>query len=116
MLRRFFSFYQPYMGLFYLDFGCAVLSGLLELGFPMAVKLFVDELLPSGNWPVILAASIGLLAVYVINTGLMATVTYWGHMLGINIETDMRRLAFEHIQKLSFRYFDNEKTGIWWDA
>lgn len=111
MLRRFFSFYQPYMGLFYLDFGCAVLSGLLELGFPMAVKLFVDELLPSGNWPVILAASIGLLAVYVLNTGLMATVTYWGHMLGINIETDMRRLAFEHIQKLSFRYFDNEKTG-----
>lgn len=111
MLRRFFSFYQPYMGLFYLDFGCAVLSGLLELGFPMAVKLFVDELLPSGNWPVIVAASVGLLAVYFLNTGLMATVTYWGHMLGINIETDMRRLAFEHIQKLSFRYFDNEKTG-----
>ncbi|SMC68716.1 ABC transporter ATP-binding protein [Rhizobium sp. RU36D] len=111
MLRRFFSFYQPYMGLFYLDFGCAVLSGLLELGFPMAVKLFVDQLLPSGDWPVILAASIGLLAVYFLNTGLMATVTYWGHMLGINIETDMRRLAFEHIQKLSFRYFDNQKTG-----
>ncbi|OQP87963.1 multidrug ABC transporter ATP-binding protein [Rhizobium rhizosphaerae] len=111
MLRRFFAYYRPYRGLFLLDFSCAVLSGLLELGFPMAVKLFVDELLPSGAWPVILAASIGLLLIYIVNTGLMATVTYWGHMLGINIETDMRRLAFEHVQKLSFRYFDNEKTG-----
>ncbi|OLP60084.1 multidrug ABC transporter ATP-binding protein [Xaviernesmea oryzae] len=111
MLRRFFAFYRPYRGLFLLDFSCAVLSGLLELGFPMAVKLFVDDLLPSGAWPVILAASVGLLIIYVLNTGLMATVTYWGHMLGINIETDMRRLAFEHVQKLSFRYFDNEKTG-----
>lgn len=111
MLRRFFSFYRPYLGLFYLDFGCAILSGLLELGFPMAVKLFVDELLPTGDWPVIVVASALLLFVYAVNTGLMAVVTYWGHMLGINIETDMRRMAFEHVQKLSFRYFDNQKTG-----
>ncbi|MCL6708070.1 ABC transporter ATP-binding protein/permease [Pseudomonas sp. R2.Fl] len=111
MLRRFFAYYRPYRGLFVLDFGCAVLSGLLELGFPMAVKSFVDELLPSGQWSLIIAASVGLLAIYILNTGLMATVTYWGHMLGINIETEMRRQAFSHIQKLSFRYFDNEKTG-----
>ncbi|ATN34271.1 multidrug ABC transporter ATP-binding protein [Rhizobium sp. ACO-34A] len=111
MLRRFFAFYWPYRGLFVLDFGCAVLSGVLELGFPMAVKSFVDDLLPSGQWGLIVGASLALLAIYLLNTVLMATVTYWGHMLGINIETDMRRLAFSHIQKLSFRYFDNEKTG-----
>jgi ATP-binding cassette subfamily B protein len=111
MLQKFFAFYRPYRGLFLIDFGCAIISGLLELGFPMAVKLFVDILLPSAQWGIILAASIGLLVIYVINTGLMAVVTYWGHMLGINIETDMRRLAFSHIQKLSFRYFDNQKTG-----
>ncbi|WP_414901312.1 ABC transporter ATP-binding protein [Rhizobium cremeum] len=111
MLRRFFAFYWPYRGLFVLDFACAVLSGLLELGFPMAVKAFVDDLLPSGQWGLIVGASAALLAIYILNTALMATVTYWGHMLGINIETDMRRLAFSHIQKLSFRYFDNEKTG-----
>ncbi|MGV1785823.1 MULTISPECIES: ABC transporter ATP-binding protein [Agrobacterium] len=111
MLRRFFAYYRPYRGLFILDFSCAVLSGVLELGFPMAVKAFVDVLLPGGEWGIILAASVGLLVIYVLNTGLMATVTYWGHMLGINIETDMRRLAFDHLQKLSFRYFDNQKTG-----
>ncbi|MEK1871181.1 MAG: ABC transporter ATP-binding protein [Rhizobium altiplani] len=111
MLRRFFSYYRPYRGLFILDFSCSIVSGLLELGFPMAVKLFVDRLLLSQEWPLILLASAALLAIYVINTGLMAVVTYWGHMLGINIETDMRRAAFNHIQKLSFSYFDNQKTG-----
>ena len=111
MLKRFFAFYRPYRGLFILDFTCAVLSGLLELGFPVAVKLFVDQLLPSQEWTLILLASVGLLVVYLVNTGLMATVTYWGHMLGINIETDMRRMAFDHLQKLSFSFFDNQKTG-----
>ncbi|CDN57043.1 Uncharacterized ABC transporter ATP-binding protein (plasmid) [Neorhizobium galegae bv. officinalis bv. officinalis str. HAMBI 1141] len=111
MLRRFFSYYRPYRGLFILDFGCAIVSGVLELGFPMAVKLFVDRLLLSQEWLLILLASAALLVIYAINTGLMAIVTYWGHMLGINIETDMRRAAFNHLQKLSFSYFDNQKTG-----
>ncbi len=111
MLREFFAYYRPYRGLFLLDFGCAILSGLLELGFPMAVKLFVDRLLLSQEWGLIAVASAVLLAVYVLNTGLMAIVTYWGHMLGINIETDMRRVAFDHLQKLSFAFFDNQKTG-----
>ena len=47
MLARFFAYYAPWKGLFLLDFGCAVLSGLLELGFPLAVKTFIDNLLPA---------------------------------------------------------------------
>jgi len=111
LLRRFFSYYAPYKGLFFLDFGCAVLAGILELGFPLAVKLFVDTLLPSQNWGLIAGVAALLLGVYILNTVLTAVVNYWGHALGISIETDMRRQAFEHIQKLSFRYFDNHKTG-----
>ena len=56
-------------------------------------------------------AAVILLAIYALNTGLMAIVTYWGHRLGINIETEMRRRAFDHLQTLSFRFFDNQKTG-----
>ena len=111
MLKRFLDYYRPHRGLFLLDFGCAVLSGLLELGFPMAVRGFVDHLLPGRDWGLILLASACLLAVYLLNTGLMAVVTYWGHLLGINIETEMRRRAFDHLQKLSFRFYDNVKTG-----
>ncbi|GHD16205.1 multidrug ABC transporter ATP-binding protein [Tianweitania populi] len=94
-----------------LDFGCAVLAGLFELGFPMAVRAFIDDLLPTENWTLILLASAALLVIYAINAGLMAVVVYWGHMLGINIETEMRRKSFDHLQKLSFRFYDNHKTG-----
>ena len=77
----------------------------------MAVGLFVDRLLPGQDWGLILLAAAALLAIYLLNTGLMVVVNYWGHMLGINIETEMRRKSFDHLQKLSFRFYDNQKTG-----
>lgn len=110
-LRRFFSYYRPYRLLFTIDFMCAVIAGLMELGFPLAVNYVVDELLPSGNFESIIVACTGLLAIYVITAFLHFVVTYWGHMLGINIETDMRSRMFDHLQKLGFRFFDNNKTG-----
>ncbi len=111
MLRRFFAYYAPYRGLFALDFGCAIVAGLLELVFPVAVQLFIDDLLPRQDWTLISVAAAGLFALYVTNAGLNVVVTYWGHMLGINIERDMRGEAFDHLQELSFSYFDNQKTG-----
>ena len=111
LLKRFFAYYAPHKGLFILDFSCAILAGVLELGFPMAVRLFIDKLLPDQNWNLIVIAAVGLLAIYALTAVLLATVTYWGHMLGINIETEMRRRAFDHLQKLSFSFYDNQKTG-----
>lgn len=111
MISKFFSFYRPYKRLFLLDFGCAIIAGLLELAFPIAMQMFIDKLLPTGQWSSIISASIALLLLYVVNTVLMYIVNYWGHMLGISIETDMRRNLFAHIQKLSFRFFDQSKTG-----
>jgi ATP-binding cassette subfamily B protein len=111
LLKRFAAYYKPHRKLFAIDFSCAVLSGLLELAFPMAISLYIDELLPNGNWPLIFLAAAALLAIYVINAGFMVVVTYWGHVLGINIETEMRRRAFDHLQKLNFSFFDNQKTG-----
>jgi ATP-binding cassette subfamily B protein len=111
LLKRFFSYYAPYRGLFVLDFGCAVIAGLLELAFPLAVSYFIDQLLPRSEFGFILIAGSALLAVYVVTAVLMGIVNYFGHMLGIGIETDMRRQVFDHLQKLSFRFFDNHKTG-----
>ena len=110
-LRQFFEYYRPWKALFFLDFGCAVVSGLLELAFPLAVKGFIDVLLPSGNLALTLWAAVGLLVIYLVNAGLMVIVIYWGHKLGINIETEMRRRAFAHLQRLSFGYFDKVRTG-----
>jgi ATP-binding cassette subfamily B protein len=110
-LKRFFAYYRPHKRLFVLDFSCAVIAGLLELAFPIAVKTFVDKLLPGQNWGLILGATAALTGIYVLNAVLQYTVNYWGHVLGIAIETEMRRKAFDHLQKLSFRFYDNQKTG-----
>ena len=111
LLQQFFEYYRPWKALFFLDFGCAVVSGLLELAFPLAIKGFIDVLLPSDNLALTLWAAVGLLVIYLANAGLMVIVIYWGHKLGINIETEMRRRAFAHLQRLSFGYFDKVRTG-----
>lgn len=111
IIRRFFTYYRPHKRLFMLDFGSACVVAVLELAFPLAVQWFVDTLLPQGEWRTIVLAGTGLLALYMVSTGLQFIVNYWGHKLGINIETDMRQQLFQHVQKLSFRFFDNTKVG-----
>ncbi|WP_202973681.1 ABC transporter ATP-binding protein [Metasolibacillus meyeri] len=111
LLKRFFSYYKPYKGLFILDFSCAILVALIELAFPLVLNKVIDDILPDGELKWILMVSLLLFGLYIVNSIFHFIVSYWGHMLGINIETDMRKEAFSHVQKLSFRYFDNNKTG-----
>ncbi|OIK15663.1 multidrug ABC transporter ATP-binding protein [Bacillus sp. MUM 116] len=111
MIKRFFSYYMPHKRLFILDFCSAVVVAVLELAFPLAVQWFIDELLPGRDWTAIVSVSFGLLMLYFLSTLLQFVVNYWGHKLGINIETDMRQELFEHVQKQSFVFFDNTKTG-----
>lgn len=111
MLRQIFDYYKPHKRLFWLDFGCAIASGLLELAFPLAITGFIDRLLPLGDWGLTVLAAVGLLAVYVLNTALMGVVIYWGHKLGIEIETEMRARAFRHLTRLSWRWYDRSRTG-----
>ncbi|WP_107838246.1 ABC transporter ATP-binding protein [Metasolibacillus meyeri] len=111
MLGKFFSYYKPHRRLFMIDFSSAIFVAILELAFPLAVQWFIDELLPTGEWGMIVKISVLLLLVYVLSTFLNFIVNYLGHKLGINIETDMRQELFNHVQRQSFRFFDNTKTG-----
>lgn len=111
MLKRFFSYYRPYKALFILDFTCAIIAAILELAFPVAVNRVIDSILPSGDWNLVVLASLGLLGLYVINTVMNYIVVYFGHKFGISVETDMRQDLFTHMQKQSFSYYDNNKTG-----
>ena len=111
MLKRFFSYYKPHKRLFIIDFSSAVFVALLELAFPLAVQWFIDTLLPDGDWGRITTVSILLLIIYLFSTFLQYIVSYLGHKLGISIETDMREELFTHVQRQSFRFFDNTKTG-----
>lgn len=111
VLKRFFSYYQPYKKLFILDFTCAIIAAALELAFPIIVNNVIDEVLPKENWRLIIVVCLSLLFFYLVNTALQYVVVYFGHMLGVNIETDMRRELFAHLQRQPFEYFDNSKTG-----
>ncbi|HAO6201977.1 TPA: ABC transporter ATP-binding protein [Listeria monocytogenes] len=94
-----------------MDFGCAVLAAILELAFPVAVNHVIDTLLPGKDFGLIITAALALLFFYILNTLMQYIVTYFGHMLGLNIETDMRRDLFSHLQKQPFGFYDNQKTG-----
>ena len=111
MFKRFFSYYRPYRALFLLDFGCATLAAILELIFPVLVNRVIDDIMPSKNIQLIVVVCAGLLGFYVINTIFQYIVVYFGHKLGVNIETDMRNELFAHLQKQPFEYYDNQKTG-----
>ena len=94
-----------------MDFTAAIIVAILELAFPLAVQWFIDDLLMGDDWNIIMTVGVLLLLVYIISTLLQYVVTYLGHKLGVNIETDMRNDLFNHVQKQSFRFFDNTKTG-----
>ncbi len=99
------------MSLFILDFTCAFIMSIMDLIFPVFAKGMIDTILPNRSIKIIIWSGIGLLFLYVIRSILEYIVNYWGHVLGVRMEYDMRKEMFDHIQKLSFTYFDNNKTG-----
>lgn len=111
MFKRFFAYYKPYKALFILDFTCAVIAALLELSFPVIVNQVIDKIMPLENLKLIFLVSTLLLFFYIVNTALQYIVVYFGHKLGVNIETDMRDELFAHFQKQPFEFYDNQKTG-----
>lgn len=111
MIRHFAKYYKNHLPLFFLDFTCAFLMAGLDLFFPAVVKRTIDEILPSKNLRLLIWVSIGLLILYILRSVFQYIVDYWGHVLGVRIEYSMRKDLFNHINKLSFSYFDNTKTG-----
>lgn len=111
MIRHFAKYYKNHLPLFCLDFTCAFLMAGLDLVFPAIVRKTIDEILPSKNFELLIWISVGLLILYILRAVFQYIVDYWGHVLGVRIEYDMRKDLFNHIGKLSFSYFDNTKTG-----
>ena len=111
MVKHFVKYYKNHLPLFYLDFICAFLMAGLDLIFPTIVRKTIDEILPSKNFKLLMWVGVGLLVLYILRAVFQYIVDYWGHVLGVRIEFDMRQDLFNHINKLSFSYFDNTKTG-----
>ncbi len=111
LFKRFFSYYKPHMGLFMLDTVVAIISSVLSVLFPLLTNYLLNGPLKEGNVRMMAIIFIVMFAVYVFQ----AVSTYirirWGHFLGVRIENEMRQDLFDHLQDLSFSYFDKTKTG-----
>lgn len=110
-LRIFISYYKPHIGLFLLDMICALGISLVDLAFPYVSKLAMQELLPGNLFGVFFAVMAALVGAYLLRSVLNYIVTYWGHLLGVRIEADIRRDLFSHMQDLSFSFYDKNRTG-----
>ncbi|MCF7953822.1 MAG: ABC transporter ATP-binding protein/permease [Spirochaetales bacterium] len=111
MLKKFISYYKPHKGLFALDMGVAVFASLLGILFPFFTRELLRTHIPEGNQRMITIILLVIFGVYVIKTICTYIRVRWGHILGVRMEADMRRDIFNHLQKLSFTYYDNVKTG-----
>ncbi|MDP8210921.1 MAG: ABC transporter ATP-binding protein [Candidatus Stygibacter australis] len=111
MLKRFISYYKPHKGLFILDMGVAVLSAGLSIFFPILTRNLLKTYVPEKNVQLIVISLMIMLLIFVFRAIFNYIRIRWGHMLGVRMEYDMRSDIFRHIQKLSFTYFDNTKTG-----
>lgn len=111
MLKKFISYYKPYLNLFILDLSCAFLIASVDLTFPLITRQFINDIIPNGKLRIFYLFIMALLVLAVIRAVLNYVIDYWGHMVGTRMERDMRRDLFEHLQTLSFDYFDNVKTG-----
>lgn len=111
MLKRFFAFYKPHKKLFIIDTICAFLVSACNLVYPMIAKNIINIYVPDKKLQLLVVWCVVLLAVYLVKALLTYVIQYWGHLLGVRIQGDMRRAMFAHLQKLPFTYFDNNKTG-----
>ena len=93
------------------DLFCALCIALVDLAYPMVSRYALNTLLPQGPFRTLYVWMLILVGAYLLKGVLQFIVTYWGHMLGVYMEIDMRRDLFAHLQTLSFRFYDKHRTG-----
>ena len=114
MLKRFLPYYKPYLGIVVIDLLCAGLSTVCELVFPMIVRQITNSA-AAGITDAFIPMAIRLVVIYlflrIVDTVANYYMAYIGHVMGVRLETDMRRDLFAHLERLSFSFYDNAKVG-----
>ena len=111
-LKIFTSYYKPHIAIFLLDMVCALGISLVDLAFPMVSRFAMQHMLPGRLFGLFFAVMAALLLAYLVRTGFYFIVAYWGHLLGVRIEADIRSDLFSHMQDLSFSFYDKNRTGV----
>ena len=112
MFVRFASYYKPHKKLFILDMICAFTISVFNLIYPYITKEIINNYVPNRLMTMLLSAAGFLIGFYLIKAVLNYILHAWGHIVGVRIQSDMRKELFVHLQKLPFAYFDDNKTGV----
>ena len=110
-MQIFLSYFKPHRKLFLLDMVCALAIALIDLAFPFISRWCMYKLLPDNAWRTFWTVMAVVFCAYILRSVFTYIITYWGHTFGVRIETDFRRDLFQHIQELSYAYFDNARVG-----
>lgn len=111
MVKRFISYYKPYKKLFFLDMLVAFIAAACDLVYPMMTRTLVNDSIPNKNIRMLIVFAITLIIIYLIKAACGYFMQYYGHVMGVHMQGDMRKDMFLHLQKLPNTYFDNNKTG-----
>lgn len=114
IFKKFINYYKPYKKLFYFDMFCAIIVSIVDLAFPQILKFLTNGLFTQGTS--VIVKYIGIVAIlmfvmYIIRTYCEYFITSWGHIMGANMESNMRQDLFDQYQRLSFSYYDQNNTG-----
>ena len=111
MLKRFFSYYKPHIRMFVLDMLASLMISVIGMVYPMVTNRMLNRYIPNRMYSAIVTAGIIVLALYILRMLLKYFVQYYGHMIGVGIQSQMRRELFEHLESLPFSFFDDHETG-----
>ncbi|SDJ31891.1 ABC transporter ATP-binding protein [Proteiniclasticum ruminis] len=111
MIKQFISYYKPHKWLFILDMVAATFIAATDLIFPQITRTFINDILPNNDMERLVKVAIAMFFLYIFRFVMDYVVGFYGHLLGVKMEYDMRKDMFSHLQKLSFKYYDETKTG-----
>ena len=111
MLKEFAQYYKPHWKLFAVDMLCAFIVSCCNLFYPVITKNIINDYVPNQNLQLFAVWAGVLLLIYVLKAALTYVIQYWGHIVGVRIQGDMREKLFRHLQKLPFSFYDEHKTG-----
>lgn len=111
MLKRFILYYRPHKKLFCMDMAASFLVALIGIIYPVVTRMMLNELIPNRQYQGIIFAGIAVLTLYFIRMLLQYFIQYQGHMMGVKMQAQMRREMFAHLEKLPYRFYDQNETG-----
>lgn len=111
MIKRFLQYYKPVKKVFFMDMFCAFIVSICDLFYPMITRNIINDYVPNQNLKLLITWLIMLAVIYIVKLGLNYFITYYGHVMGVTMQANMRKDVFEHMQDLPFVFFDENKTG-----